>query len=216
MRIRTIKPEFFTHGALFDAEVEFKMPLRLAFAGLWCAADKAGRFKWDARRLGVQIMPYDTIEFSRVLDALATRGFIRQYRVHDEVFGVIPSFCRHQVINNRERESDLPEPLGFNDIDACPTRAPRVPHAGQEEGNGRERNRKGTREELRSYAVEISLPDSDGDFMFDHFEETGWKRGTQQVKDWKATLRKWKSGGWLPSQKQNKDGRQTQLEGRGW
>jgi hypothetical protein len=215
MRIRTIKPEFFHHESLYDAEAEFKLPLRLAFAGLWCAADREGRFKWEPRRLGVQILPYDKLDFSRVLDALATRGFIRQYRVNDEVFGVIPSFSRHQVINNRERDSELPDPLQFNDIDASSTRALRVPHAGKEEGKGKEGKRKGTREELRSYAVELSLCDSDGDFLFDHFEEGGWKRGTQEIKDWKATMRKWKAGGWLPSQKVAVNG-QSKLEGRGW
>jgi len=206
MRIRTIKPEFFTHEALFDAEMEFKLPLRIAFVGLWCAADREGRFRWEPRRLGIQIMPYDKMDFSRVLDALVTRGFIRQYRVNDAVFGCIPSFSRHQVINNRERESDLPEPLDFNDIDACPTRAPRVDDAGKAEGKGREGKGKeqkgrGTRDELRSYAVEISLPDSDGDFFFDHMEEGGWTRSGQPIKDWRAAMRKWKAAGWLPSQK---------------
>jgi hypothetical protein len=216
MRIRTIKPEFFTHEAIFDAELEFKLPLRIAFVGLWCAADREGRFRWEPRRLGVQIMPYDKVDFSRVLDALATRGFIRQYRVDEGVFGWIPSFSRHQVINNRERESDLPEPLDFNNIDASSTRGSRVGHAGKEEGKGREGKGKGTREELRSYAVELSLPESDGDFLFDHFEEGGWKRGSQPIKNWKAAMSKWKTGGWLPSQKLPMNGNQSKTEGRGW
>lgn len=138
MRIRTIKPEFFTHEGLYDAEKESKLPLRIAFAGLWCAADRAGRFKWEPRRLGVAILPYDGCEFSRVLDALLTRGFIVKYRVEGVEYGAIPSFQIHQIINNREKESILPPPSAADDSDATTTRASRVPHASKEEGKGRE------------------------------------------------------------------------------
>jgi hypothetical protein len=37
-RIRTIKPEFFRHGGLFDAEIETGLPLRVAFAGFGAPA----------------------------------------------------------------------------------------------------------------------------------------------------------------------------------
>jgi hypothetical protein len=150
MRIRTIKPEFFHHEGLFEAELETKLPLRVAFAGLWCIADREGRFKWEPRRIGVQVLPYDGVDFSRVLDALTTRAFVLKYRVGDACFGCIPSFLKHQVINNRESESVLPDPEGnieetpinTEEIDACPTRAPRDDHAGQGEGKGREGNGK--------------------------------------------------------------------------
>lgn len=150
MRIRTIKPEFFHHEGLFEAELETKLPIRVAFAGLWCIADREGRFKWEPRRIGVQVLPYDGVDFSRVLDALTTRAFVLKYRVGDACFGWIPSFLKHQVINNRESESILPDPEGnieetpinTDEFDACPTRAPRDDHAGQGEGKGREGNGK--------------------------------------------------------------------------
>ena len=150
MRIRSIKPEFFHHEGLFEAELETKLPLRVAFAGLWCIADREGRFKWEPRRIGVQVLPYDGVDFSRVLDAFATRAFVLKYRVGDACFGFIPSFLKHQVINNRESQSILPDPEGnieqtpinTEEIDACPTRAPRDDHAGQGEGKGREGNGK--------------------------------------------------------------------------
>jgi hypothetical protein len=147
MRIRTIKPEFFTHDGIFEAEEETGLPLRLAYIGLWCAADREGRFRWEPRRLRVQILPYDDVDFSRVLDALTTRGFIVRYASDGREFGVIPSFPRHQIINNRERESELPEPLSINIIDACPTRDSREPHAGKAEGKGREGNMEGNKEQ---------------------------------------------------------------------
>ena len=214
MRIRTIKPEFFTHDRLFEVERETKLPLRVAFAGLWCAADREGRFKWEPRRLGVAILPYDGIDFSRVLHALATRGFIQYYTSEAREFGCIPSFSRHQVVNNRERESELPEPPPMAEGDACPTRQPRVPHAtltctSGREGKGKEQGKEGNKEgargsrvDLSAYAVEIGLPESDGASMFDHWESNGWRNGSNPVRDWKAGIRKWKSQGWLPSQKQ--------------
>jgi hypothetical protein len=149
-RIRTIKPEFFCHEELFDLEEETGLPIRIAFAGLWTVCDREGRFKWRPRTIKAQIMPYDNLDFSRVLDALATRGFVVRYASNGCEYGHVPGFGRHQVINNRENASTLPEPpktqekMGLSRVvDACPTRDERVPHAGKEEGKGREGERKG-------------------------------------------------------------------------
>jgi hypothetical protein len=108
MRIRTIKPEFFTHAELADLEFDTALPVRLAFIGLWCAADRDGRFKWDPRRLGVQILPYDNVDFDAIMEALNRAGFIDKYEVEGRTFGCVPSFSRHQVINNREQDSSIP------------------------------------------------------------------------------------------------------------
>ena len=165
MRIRTIKPEFFTHEALFEAELEFRLPLRIAFVGLWCCADREGRFKWEPRRLGVQILPYDQCDFSRVLDALLTRGFIVKYACDLGQFGCIPSFLKHQVINNRERASDLPNSLDCIEIDASSTRDARDDHASKAEGKGRERNMEGNME-----GKEPSSADADESDFFSQSE----------------------------------------------
>lgn len=109
MRIRTIKPEFFLHEGLFEAERAAKLPLRLAFAGLWCAADREGRFKWEPRKLGIQVLPYDQIDFSAVLDALEACGLIVRYGDNLE-FGCVPNFTKHQCVNVREAQSQIPEP----------------------------------------------------------------------------------------------------------
>jgi hypothetical protein len=211
MRIRTIKPEFFNHEAIFELEKSTKLPLRLAYIGLWCAADREGRFKWEPRRLGVQIMPYDGVDFSRVLDALATRAFVVQYRVNDVCFGLIPSFIHHQVVNNRESASVLPEPpedllksLANRRVnDASGTRDSRDDHAGSGEGKGREgKGKEGvatkqippSREDMDAYAQEIELPSDEVDAFVDHFTSNGWRvgRGGQPMKDWKASMRTWK------------------------
>ena len=140
-RIRSIKPEFFTHWDLYSLEQETGLPVRVAFAGLWTAADREGRFRWIPQQLKLACLPYDDVDFSRVLHALNTRGFIEKYVVDGAEFGFIPGWKAHQVINNRESSSNLPEPSPDNTL----TRAARVDDAtvtplcnAQAEGKGKE------------------------------------------------------------------------------
>ncbi len=156
-RIRTIKPEFFKHEALFDAEEETGLPLRVAFAGLWTICDRAGRFEWRPRAIKTDVLPYDQVDFPRVLDALVTRGFVVRYRVDGKEYGFVPGFSKHQVINGRETESKLPAPTEVADNIEETTRQARVDHASgtrhdlaHGEGKGREGERKGREEEESS------------------------------------------------------------------
>lgn len=150
MRIRTIKPEFFTHEGLYELERDTQLPIRVGFAGLWCVADKAGRFKWEPRRIGVSILPYDGLDFSRVLDALFTRGYLVRYRVEGVEYGAIPSFSKHQFLNNKEKESTIPEPCPANELDATATREPRDEHANGSRAIGK--GREGIKERIESDA----------------------------------------------------------------
>ncbi len=107
-RIRTVKPELFRHEKLFEAEEITKLPLRFAFIGLFTCCDRDGRFRWRPRQLKLDVLPYDFIDFDKVLDALEAYGFIEKYEVDDECYGCIPSWHLHQSINTRESESILP------------------------------------------------------------------------------------------------------------
>lgn len=111
-RIRTVKPELFRHEQLFDAELESGLPLRLAFIGLFTAADCEGRFRWKPRTLKLDVLPHDVVDFAAVLNALEQHGFIKSYTVDGERYGCIPSFTKHQQIPTREAErgSSLPTP----------------------------------------------------------------------------------------------------------
>jgi hypothetical protein len=110
-RIRTIKPDFFRHGRLFEAEQAEGLPLRVAYAGLWTVADREGRFKWDARALKLDCLPYDDVDFGAVLAALDSRGFVVHYTDDDgKEYGFIPSWKEHQVVNTREAQSSIPPP----------------------------------------------------------------------------------------------------------
>ncbi len=110
-RIRTVKPELFKHEDLFNAEINSKLPLRLAFIGLLTCCDREGRFKWRPQRLKLDMLPYDNnVDIVQVLDALAKHGFIKKYEHQGEWYGYIPSWSKHQQINNREIESDIVAP----------------------------------------------------------------------------------------------------------
>ncbi len=152
-RIRTIKPEFFRHEDLYELEKATKLPIRLAYAGLWTCCDREGRFKWRPRSLKVEILPYDECDFSRVLDALATRGFLVRYRVAGEDYGYVPTFHAHQFVNNREAPSTIPDPSLNEQVDASSTREPRVTDA---RGTDVVKERKGKEGESR---VPDALPE---------------------------------------------------------
>lgn len=156
-RIRTVKPDFFKHYDLYRAEIDHRLPLRLAYAGLWTVCDREGRFKWKPHDLKTDILPHDAVDFSRVLDALVTRGWVVKYEHDGEHYGFVPTFVDHQVINNRESKSIIPPPprdwkknrqinMDFHasgtrparDDDASGTRGPREGHASWGEGKGKE------------------------------------------------------------------------------
>jgi len=158
-RIRTVKPELFKHEDLYDLERESGLPIRLAFIALFTVADREGRFKWRPRTLKIECLPYDECDFSRVLDALATRGFVVKYASGEEIFGHIPSFNRHQVVNNRESPSDIPSP---ND-NSILTRGARVLDAWstplvQDQGEGKGREGEGVRDANASLVSGEPLP----------------------------------------------------------
>ena len=134
MRIRTYKPEFFTHPLLADLDRNSKLPVRISLMGLWSCSDREGRFKWDARRLGAQILPYEQIDFEIILNMLVENEFIVKYVVDGKTYGFVPSFSRHQVINNREQESSLPP---YQQLDLFSTELTRVNTGESTEESGR-------------------------------------------------------------------------------
>jgi hypothetical protein len=190
-RIRTIKPEFFNHEELFDLEAETKLPLRIAFAGLWTVCDREGRFKWRPRSIKAQVLPYDDVDFSRVLDALTTRGFVVKYASNGVEYGHVPGFGRHQVVNNREAASVLPKPpetpqnTGNPRVpDACGTREPREGHAGAVEGNGKEVEGNGKEGDSTEPEIPATVPVFDPTAcQFPEFPASG------DVKTWEATAK---------------------------
>lgn len=56
-------------------------------------------------------------------------------------------------------------------------------------------------EEVIEYCQSLDLETSDGVYLWNHWEGNGWVNGGNRIKDWKATVRAWKTHGYLPSQK---------------
>lgn len=141
-RIRSIKPAF------FDDEDIARLPslFRLAFIGLWCQADKAGRLEDRPTRLKVNVLPYDDVNFVEVLDALVAARFVQRYTGPDgRAYLQIRSFEKHQRTRQDEPESELPSPPPVTDTDPSPALLSdaTVPP----ERLGKERNWKGTGKE---------------------------------------------------------------------
>lgn len=62
-----------------------------------------------------------------------------------------------------------------------------------------------TQEEVEDYAAEIGLPRNDGKYMWLKWEEDDWKYGPRRnipIQKWKTIFSRWKTGGYLPSQKE--------------
>jgi len=109
-RIRTVKPELFKSEKLWDLQVQTGLPLTQAFIGLFCYADREGRFEWRPRALKSDVLPYWDGDFEEVLKALASKMYIVRYTVAGKDYGFIRDWRLHQAIGNKEVPSEIPSP----------------------------------------------------------------------------------------------------------
>ena len=107
---------------------------RLAFIALWCEADKEGRLVWKPKTIKLRYFPADDCDISELAQELHGQDLIHLYEADGKQYCWIPGFQKHQVINNRERESELPAPKNQRVNHASGTR-----ESGRE-GKGREGN----------------------------------------------------------------------------
>jgi len=194
-RIRTIKPEFFTSADIVDLT-----PLaRLFYVSLWCEADREGRLNWNVKTLKMRYLPGDDCDIEGLANELIAANLIYIYVVNGREYAEIPSFAHHQVINNRESDSIIPE--NPNSFDASTTRESGVQAEGKEgrkgkEGKGREsastsKARPKDSQEVEQYAHSIGYK-LDGQKFINHYDANGWMRGKNKIKDWRACVRTWK------------------------
>lgn len=113
-RCRNIKPSFFTNEHLGECSAE----ARLLFAGLWCWADRAGRLEDRPKKLKAEIFPYDDWNVSKLLDLLASKGFIVRYSVDGRNYIAISNFSKHQNPHINEKESEIPDPISDSTVQA--------------------------------------------------------------------------------------------------
>lgn len=127
-RIRTIKPEFFTSESI----VSLSPLARLLFIALWCEADRRGRLAWKPKTFKLRYFPADDCDIGALCKELVDSELVIIYENNQKLYADIPSFEKHQVINNRESESL---------IQARVNDASRTRHSGGcrgREGKGRE------------------------------------------------------------------------------
>ena len=105
-RARNIKPGFFTNDCLAELD-----PLtRILFIGLWTIADREGRAEVRAKRIKVQLLPYDDCDVNAQLCALAEAGFIYLYEVEEKQYLQVLNFNQHQSPHVKETPSTIPAP----------------------------------------------------------------------------------------------------------
>src|SRR5262252_758264 len=116
MRIRTVKPEFWSSPTV----ARLSLRARLLFSGLWYCADAEGRGLADAGRIRRALFPWDDeISDAQVdgsLRELASQGLIRLYsrrltptksRQRATLLYQVTSWDEHQIVN-RPTPSRLP------------------------------------------------------------------------------------------------------------
>lgn len=58
-----------------------------------------------------------------------------------------------------------------------------------------------SQEEVKKFAAEIGLLESDGEYSYHHWETNGWTINGKPIKKWRSAMQAWKLGGYFPSQK---------------
>lgn len=97
-RIRTIKPEFWTDGAIISLPYE----TRLFYIGMWNHACDRGHLSDDPFGLKLKIMPADPIDGADLIQQLVQAGRVRRMTIEDgRGYLVIPRFSDHQRVDTR-------------------------------------------------------------------------------------------------------------------
>jgi hypothetical protein len=108
MRIRTIKPEFWT-----DAKIgKISRDARLLFIGLWSVCDDYGVCQSNFEFLKGQLFSYDKIsskKFQKWISELLSQNLILPFEANGDKYFYIKHFKKHQVINKPSKFRN-PEP----------------------------------------------------------------------------------------------------------
>ena len=110
MRIRTIKPQFWTSKTVG----ELSAYARLLFIGTWNLADDDGILLWDVDYLKGQLFTYDKhLPVAKYMKELTDKKLVITYQSSDNQstnnYAIVRSFVNHQSIN-RPTPSNLPHP----------------------------------------------------------------------------------------------------------
>lgn len=124
---------------------------RLFYVSLWCEADREGRLEWKPRTLKMRYLPADECDVEAIGQELVRAGVIDLYEADGKTYAQIPGFKKHQVINNREAPSTIPEPKTTTRDDASVTR-----ESGRKEGREGKGKEDASKDDANSCAPEAS------------------------------------------------------------
>lgn len=100
MRIRQIRPEFFTD----PVTGRMSAPTQVVYIGLWCVCDDAGWLDWDVPQIGALLYPYRSVRSREavVIKAAAELVSVGRLRVLDCGCARIPTLEHHQKIGGNK------------------------------------------------------------------------------------------------------------------
>lgn len=122
LRIRTVKPEFWTDEKLLDCSLQ----ARLTFIGLMNESDDQGRQLYSPERVKGALYPFEALAPKKVdswVRELAREGVVHFYEDRGRTLLCIPNLRKHQVISKPSR-SRLPACLHHGELHADPGATP--------------------------------------------------------------------------------------------
>ncbi|MFJ4173364.1 hypothetical protein [Microbacterium sp. NPDC089696] len=97
-RIRTIKPEFWTDGAMIALPFE----ARLFYIGMWNHSCDRGHMSDDPMGLKLKVLPADPVDGAALVDMLIASGRVERIELPGgRRYLVIPRFNDHQRVDTR-------------------------------------------------------------------------------------------------------------------
>lgn len=189
---------------------KLKPEMKLLWSWLLDSCDNAGVIDADIELASFQIgyaYPINTLsEFGhRVIELPCGKFFIPKFI--DFQYGSLSRDCKahNPIFLSLEKHGLKGYPKGIHTLQDKDKEKEQEKETEKEEKELTPKPKaRGTLEEFKAYAVTQDLPESDGEFLFNKLEGNGWMNGKSPVKDWKAVVRTWKCGEWLPSIQEKK------------
>lgn len=103
---RSISRDFFSNADI----AELTPVARLLYVATWLEADREGRLVWHPRTLKLRYLALDACDINLIADELVQAGLVVTYEAEGKILAYLPGFASFQVINNKERASQLPPP----------------------------------------------------------------------------------------------------------
>lgn len=135
-RIRTIKPEFWTDGAMIALPFE----ARLFYIGMWNHACDRGHMSDDPLGLKLKVLPADMVDGAELIDMLIAAGRVERMELPGgKRYLSIPTFTDHQRVDTRWA-SRCPVCAHLDSAELTETHASLRDLTPGGEGRGKERN----------------------------------------------------------------------------